>query len=122
MNTNRLAIAMAALCLSWACLPLLADEPAKKEDPQPSPVEARLPPFTVREGSIVAGGGPLARLSYVGPINSHDFKNFELKIEVRAKPGSNGGVFFHTGPQSQFLKKGYEAQVCNSCGDKRKTG
>lgn len=57
-----------------------------------------------------AGGGPLARLSYVGPVNKHDFKNFELKIEVMAKPGSNGGVFFHTGPQSKFLKKGYEAQ------------
>lgn len=78
--------------------------------------------FKVNDGAIVAGGGPLARLSYVGPINKHDFKNFELKIEVMAKPGSNGGVFFHTGPQSKFLKKGYEAQVCNSCGDKRKTG
>ena len=66
--------------------------------------------FKLQDGSIVAGGGPLARLSYVGPINKHDFKNFELKIEVMAKPGSNGGVFFHTGPQSKFLKKGYEAQ------------
>ncbi len=78
--------------------------------------------FKVQDGAIVAGGGPLARLSYVGPVNKHDFKNFELKIEVLAKPGSNGGVFFHTGPQSKFLKKGYEAQVCNSCGDKRQTG
>lgn len=78
--------------------------------------------FRVQDGAIVAGGGPLARLSYVGPINQHDFKNFELKVEVLAKPGSNGGVFFHTGPQSKFLKKGYEAQVCNSCGDKRQTG
>lgn len=65
--------------------------------------------FKVQDGAIVAGGGPLARLSYVGPVNKHDFKNFELKIEVMAKPGSNGGVF-HTGPQSKFLKKGYEAQ------------
>ena len=43
-------------------------------------------------------------------------------IEVLAKPGSNGGVFFHTGPQSTFLKKGYEAQVCNSCGSTGQTG
>lgn len=78
--------------------------------------------FNVQDGSIVAGGGPLARLSYVGPVNKHDFKNFELKVEVLTKPGSNGGIFFHTGPQSKFLKKGYEAQVCNSCGDKRQTG
>jgi len=78
--------------------------------------------FKVQDGAIVAGGGPLARLSYLGPVNKHDFKNFELKIEVMAKPGSNGGVFFHTGPQSKFLKKGYEAQVCNSCGSKGQTG
>jgi glycerophosphoryl diester phosphodiesterase len=78
--------------------------------------------FKVQDGAIVAGGGPLARLSYVGPINKHDFKNFELKIEVLAKPGSNGGVFFHTGPQSKFLKKGYEVQVCNSCGSTGQTG
>lgn len=78
--------------------------------------------FEVQDGAIVAGGGPLARLSYVGTINKHDFKNFELKIEVLAKPGSNGGVFFHTGPQSKFLKKGYEAQVCNSCGSSGQTG
>ena len=39
-----------------------------------------------------------------------------------AKLESNGGVFFHTGPQSKFLKKGYEAQVCNSCGSKGQTG
>jgi len=78
--------------------------------------------FKVKDGVIVAGGGPLARLSYVGPVNNHDFKNFELKIEVMTRPGSNGGIFFHTGPQKEFLKKGYEAQVCNSCGDNRKTG
>ncbi len=84
--------------------------------------EALVECFKVQDGSIVAGGGPLARLSYVGPVNKHDFKNFELKIEVLAKPGSNGGVFFHTGAQSKFLKKGYEAQVFNSCGDKRQTG
>lgn len=78
--------------------------------------------FKVADGAIFAGGGPLARLSYVGPINNHDFKNFELKIEVLAKSGSNGGVFFHTGPQKDFLKKGYEVQVCNGCRDQRKTG
>jgi glycerophosphoryl diester phosphodiesterase len=78
--------------------------------------------FKVQDGAIVAGGGPLARLSYVGPVNKHDFKNFELKIEVLAKLGSNGGIFFHTGPQSKFLKKGYEAQVCNSCASKGRTG
>lgn len=78
--------------------------------------------FTVTDGAIVAGGGPMAHLFYVGPVGNHDFKNFELKIEVKTKPGSNGGVFFHTEPQSGFLKKGYEAQVSNTHTDKRRTG
>ncbi len=78
--------------------------------------------FKAEGGAIVAGGGPLARLSYVGPVNKHDFKDFELKIEIKTKPGSNGGVFFHTGPQKDALKKGYEVQVCNSCPDTRKSG
>lgn len=78
--------------------------------------------FKVQDGAIVAGGGPLARLSYVGPVNKHDFKDFELKVEIKTKPASNGGVFFHTGPQKDALKKGYEVQVCNSCPDTRKSG
>lgn len=78
--------------------------------------------FKVEDGNIVAGGGPMAHLFYVGPVGNHDFKNFELKIEAKTKPGSNGGIFFHTEPQSGFLKKGYEAQVCNTHTDKRRTG
>lgn len=79
--------------------------------------------FRVEDGAIVAGGGPMAHLFYNGPVaNGGDFKNFELKIEVLTKPGSNGGIFFHTEPQSGFLKKGYEAQVCNTHTDKRRTG
>jgi len=78
--------------------------------------------FAVKDGAVVAGGGPMAHLFYVGPVGNHDFKNFELKIEVMTKPGSNGGIFFHTEPESGFLKKGYEAQVSNSHSDKRRTG
>ena len=78
--------------------------------------------FNVIDGAIAAGRGPLARLSYVGPIHQHEFKDFELKVEIKTKPGSNGGVFFHTGPQKIALKKGYEVQVCNSCPDQRKSG
>jgi hypothetical protein len=78
--------------------------------------------FKLEDGAIVAGGGPMAHLFYVGPLGNHDFKNFELKLEVLTKPGSNGGVFFHTEPQSGFLKKGYEAQISNTHTDKRRTG
>lgn len=78
--------------------------------------------FKVEDAAIAAGGGPMAHLFYVGPVGGHDFKNFELKLEVKTKPGSNGGVFFHTEPQSKALKKGYEAQVSNSHTDQRRTG
>jgi len=78
--------------------------------------------FKVEDGAIVSGGGPMTHLFYVGPVGNHDFKNFELKLEVMTKPNSNGGVFFHTEPQTGALKKGYEAQVDNSHTDKRRTG
>lgn len=78
--------------------------------------------FRVEDGAIAAGGGPMAHLFYVGPVGGHDFTDFELKMDVRAVPGSNGGVFFHTEPQPGSLKKGYEAQVCDTYPDKRKTG
>lgn len=78
--------------------------------------------FRVEDGAIAAGGGPMAHLFYVGPVGGHDFTDFELRMDVMAKPGSNGGVFFHTEPQTGALKKGYEAQVCDSFPDKRKTG
>lgn len=78
--------------------------------------------FKVQDGAIVAGGGPRAHLFYVGPVGKHDFKDFELKIEVKTAPGSNGGIFFHTEPQSGLLMKGYEAQVNNTDPDQRRTG
>jgi hypothetical protein len=78
--------------------------------------------FRVEDGAIAAGGGPMAHLFYVGPVGGHDFTDFELRMDVKAMPGSNGGVFFHTAPQTGALKKGYEAQVCDGYPDKRKTG
>jgi hypothetical protein len=127
LKTIPFALVFAAILLAWACVPLLAEDEGWQSLFNGKSLEgwdaADLKEcFKVKDGAIVAGGGPLARLSYVGSVNNHDFKNFELKIEVMTTPGSNGGVFFHTGPQKEFLKKGYEAQVCNSCIDKRKTG
>jgi hypothetical protein len=85
-------------------------------------VSGIVPPSQVQDGNLVAGGGPMAHLFYVGPVGNHDFKNFELKAEVKTTPASNSGIFFHTEQQSGFLKKGCEAQICNSCIDKRRTG
>lgn len=78
--------------------------------------------FKLEDGAIVAGGGPMTHLVYVGPVGNHDFKNFELKLQVKTRPGSNGGIFFHTEPEKGTLKKGYEAQVANTHTDKRRTG
>lgn len=78
--------------------------------------------FTVEDGMIVANG-PVAHLFYDGDINNHRFKNFEFKADVMTTPGSNSGIYFHTGyQQSGWPAKGYEVQVNNSHTDWRRTG
>ncbi|MCX5646009.1 MAG: DUF1080 domain-containing protein [Phycisphaerae bacterium] len=70
--------------------------------------------FSVCEGAIVAHG-PNSHLFYVGPVYYGDFKDFELKVDVRTEPQANGGVFFHTQYQEKGLvAKGFEVQVNNS--------
>ncbi|MHC4521545.1 MAG: 3-keto-disaccharide hydrolase, partial [Planctomycetota bacterium] len=70
--------------------------------------------FSVREGMIVASGAR-SHLFYMGAVGNHDFKNFELKVDVKTEPGANSGIFFHTAYQeSGWPKKGYEAQINNT--------
>ena len=70
--------------------------------------------FTVKDGALVANG-PVAHAFYDGPVNNHDFKNFELMVDVMAAPNSNGGIYFHTTFQETgFPKKGFEVQVNNT--------
>jgi hypothetical protein len=77
----------------------------------------------VEDGAIVIGGGPTAHVFYEGPVESHDFTNFHLKLQVNTKPGSNSGVYFHTKFQEEgWPDQGYEAQVNNAGDDPRKTG
>jgi len=77
---------------------------------------------TVHNGAIVTHG-PRAHVFYVGPVHDHDFKNFELKMEVKTEPGSNSGIYFHTQYQEEgWPDKGYESQVNNSHTDWRRTG
>ncbi len=67
--------------------------------------------------------GPVAHAYYDGPVQNHDFKNFELMVDVKTAPGSNGGIYFHTVFQDAgFPKKGFEVQVNNTHGDVVKTG
>ncbi len=78
--------------------------------------------FSVENGLIVVKG-PRAHLFYEGPVGNHNFKDFELQVEVMTTPGSNSGIFFHTEYQEKgWPSKGYEVQVNNTHTDWRKTG
>ena len=70
--------------------------------------------FTVRDGAIVANG-PRSHLFYVGPVKNAEFADFELKVDVMTRPGSNGGIYFHTRyQQGGWPRRGFEVQVNNS--------
>jgi hypothetical protein len=78
--------------------------------------------FTVVDGEIVVRG-PMSHLYYVGPVENHDFTNFELKLDVKTYPHANSGVYFHTEWQAMdWPAKGYEVQVNNSHADTSRTG
>ena len=78
--------------------------------------------FNVRDGAIVVRG-PRSHLYYAGAVERHDFRNFELQLEVMTKPGANSGVYFHTAWQDEgWPARGYEVQVNNSQSDPKRTG
>lgn len=78
--------------------------------------------FSVADGHIVVHG-ERAHAFYEGPVNNHNFKNFEFKATVMTKPGSNSGIFIHTKYQEEgWPSQGYEIQVNQTHTDWRKTG
>ena len=78
--------------------------------------------FTIKDGAIQAQG-PRSHCFYVGPVGNHDFTDFELKVDVKTQPVSNGGIYFHTEYQDVgFPKKGFEVQVNNTHTDPIKSG
>ena len=78
--------------------------------------------FSVQNGEIVVHG-PTAHIFYDGPYKDHNFKNFELKVDVMTMPGSNSGIYFHTIYQDGgWPSRGFEVQVNNSHTDWRRTG
>jgi len=78
--------------------------------------------FSVKEGAIVANGAA-SHAYYDGPFKNHNFRNFELKIDVMTRQGSNGGVYVLTEYQDvRFPQKGFEIQVNNSHTDRVRTG
>lgn len=67
--------------------------------------------------------GPRGHAFYEGPVGNHDFKNFELMVEVKTMPKANSGIFIHTEFQETgWPNKGHEIQVNQTHGDWRKTG
>jgi hypothetical protein len=79
--------------------------------------------FSVKDGAIVAHG-PRSHLFYTGDFGGHNFTDFELKVDVKTEPRSNGGIYFQTEFQDQgWPLKGFEVQVNNTYpGDPRLTG
>ena len=78
--------------------------------------------FSVADGELRVFG-PRAHLYYVGPVNDHDFTNFEWKADVMTFPNANSGMYFHTEYQEGgWPQKGYEVQVNNSHTDTIRTG
>lgn len=77
--------------------------------------------WKIEDGAFVAHG-PRSHLFYVG--DDKPFVNFELKVNVKTEPHSNGGIYFHTRYQeSGWPKYGFEAQVNNTYDkDPRKSG
>jgi hypothetical protein len=75
------------------------------------------------EDNVIKIDGPRAHAFYDGPVGNHDFKNFELMVEVKTMPKANSGIFIHTTFQGTgWPNKGYEIQVNQSHGDWRKSG
>jgi hypothetical protein len=79
--------------------------------------------FSIKDGAIVAHG-PRSHCFYVGDFHNHNFKDFELKVDIMTLPNSNGGVYIQTAYQDKgFPNKGFEIQVNNTYNtDPRKTG
>lgn len=77
--------------------------------------------FSIKNGEIVVHG-PRSHLYYDGSVHGHDFKNFELELEVMTLPQANSGVYFHTVFQeTSWPAQGYEVQVNNTQSDKKRT-
>jgi hypothetical protein len=78
--------------------------------------------FKIQDGMIVVNG-LVAHLFYDGDVGQHDFKNFDLKVDVMTFPHANSGIYFHTQYQEEgFPKFGVESQVNNSHADPIRTG
>jgi hypothetical protein len=86
--------------------------------------------FRIEDGAIVANG-TASHAYYDGAVGNHSFRNFELRVDVMTRAGSNGGVYvltqYEANPANErasgrFPSKGFEIQVNNSHTDRARTG
>ena len=86
--------------------------------------------FTIQDGAIVAKG-QASHAYYTGSVGNHRFRDFELKVDIMTRAGSNGGVYVLTEFQDtggnvrasgRFPSKGFEIQVNNSHTDRIRSG
>jgi len=77
--------------------------------------------WKIENGEIIAHG-KRSHLFYEGDLAP--FRNFELRVDVKAEPHSNSGIYFHTKFQKEgWPDQGFETQVNNTFSrDPRKTG
>lgn len=70
--------------------------------------------FAVHNGLLIVYG-KRSHLFYQGPVANHDFKNFEISLDICTLQKANSGVYFHTEWQeTDWPAKGFEVQVNNS--------
>src|SRR5687768_15156894 len=133
LNVKRLALLLAC---ALSLLPLLlaadSEKPAADADGFYSLFDGKTldgwkinespETFKVEDGNIVVNGNR-SHAFYEGPVADHHFKDFHFKAEVMTMPKSNSGIYFHTKFQPDgWPKAGFEAQVNNTHGDRKKTG
>jgi hypothetical protein len=76
--------------------------------------------FSVHNGLLIVYG-KRSHLFYDGPVANHDFKNFELTLDICTLQKANSGVYIHTAFQETgWPDKGYEVQVNNTHTDVKK--
>ncbi len=83
--------------------------------------ESEGPSFSIENGAIKVAG-KRSHLYYDGPVSNHNFKNFEIRMQIMTRANSNSGVYFHTRFQQKgFPDDGFEVQVNNSHSDWKRT-
>lgn len=82
--------------------------------------------FRADKGMLIAHGNGRSMVYYVGRDGKADYRDFELRLQVRTSPRGNSGVYFRTRDEEDSTGFpngwGYEAQILNTHRVPKKTG